>query len=50
MQEIILYPGNGQESINGMKNGIYKFSKRQMTWLRGMERRGLTIHWINGKV
>lgn len=25
---------------------IHKFSKRQMTWLRGMERRGLYIHWI----
>lgn len=25
---------------------INRFSKRQMTWFRGMERRGLKIHWI----
>lgn len=25
---------------------IHQFAKRQMTWLRGMERRGLTIHWL----
>ncbi len=31
-----------------LKIEIHKFSKRQMTWLRGMERRGLQIHWING--
>ena len=26
---------------------IHQFAKRQMTWFRGMERRGLTIHWID---
>jgi tRNA dimethylallyltransferase len=26
---------------------INRFSKRQMTWFRGMERRGLEIHWLN---
>jgi tRNA dimethylallyltransferase len=26
---------------------IHQFAKRQMTWFRGMERRGTTIHWIN---
>ncbi len=31
-----------------LKTEIHKFSKRQMTWLRGMERRGLHINWING--
>lgn len=25
---------------------IHQFAKRQMTWFRGMERRGFTIHWI----
>ncbi len=25
---------------------IHQFAKRQMTWLRGMERRGLTLHWL----
>lgn len=26
---------------------IHQFAKRQMTWFRGMERRGATIHWID---
>ena len=26
---------------------IHQFAKRQMTWFRGMERRGFTIHWIS---
>lgn len=27
---------------------IHQFAKRQMTWFRGMERRGFHIHWIEG--
>ena len=27
---------------------IRQFAKRQMTYLRGMERRGLQLHWLNG--
>ena len=27
---------------------IHQFSKRQLTWFRGMERRGLEIHWLDG--
>ena len=26
---------------------IHQFAKRQMTWFRGMERRGFTIHWLD---
>jgi tRNA dimethylallyltransferase len=29
---------------------IRQFAKRQMTWFRRMERQGLTIHWIDGKL
>jgi len=29
---------------------IFQFAKRQMTWFRGMERRGIQIHWINGEL
>jgi len=28
---------------------IFQFAKRQMTWFRGMERRGVFIHWIDGE-
>jgi len=29
---------------------IHQFAKRQMTWFRGMERRGITIHWIKAEI
>ncbi|MEI6696431.1 MAG: tRNA (adenosine(37)-N6)-dimethylallyltransferase MiaA [Bacteroidota bacterium] len=28
---------------------IHQFAKRQMTWFRRMEKKGLKIHWIDGK-
>jgi len=28
-----------------LATAIHQFAKRQMTWFRGMERRGITIHW-----
>ena len=28
-----------------LANAIHQFAKRQMTWFRGMERDGITIHW-----
>ena len=29
---------------------IHQFAKRQMTWFRGMERRGIEINWIDGNL
>ncbi len=29
---------------------IHQFAKRQMTWFRGMERRGFHIHWIDARI
>lgn len=29
---------------------IHQFAKRQMTWFRGMERRGTKIHWLDGQM
>jgi len=29
---------------------IHRFAKRQMTWFRGMERKGIPIHWIDGEM
>jgi tRNA dimethylallyltransferase len=29
---------------------IHQFAKRQMTWFRGMERRGIKIHWLDGDI
>ncbi len=36
-----------EEMFNGLEIAIHQFAKRQMTWFRGMERRGYTIHWID---
>jgi len=36
------------EMFRQLNIAIHQFSKRQMTWFRGMERRGITIMWIDG--
>ena len=36
------------EMVRQLEIAIHQFAKRQMTWFRGMERRGITIHWIDG--
>ena len=36
------------EMVSQLEISIHQFAKRQMTWFRGMERRGFTIHWIDG--
>ena len=35
-----------EEMVSQLEIAIHQFAKRQMTWFRGMERRGCTIHWI----
>lgn len=35
-----------EEMFNRLEIEIHKFAKRQMTWLRGMERRGFKLNWI----
>lgn len=35
------------EMYHNLEIAIHQFAKRQMTWFRGMERRGLHIHWID---
>lgn len=36
------------EMVRDLEIAIHQFAKRQMTWFRGMERRGIKIHWIDG--
>ncbi len=33
-----------------LETAIHQFAKRQMTWFRGMERRGFTIHWLDAQM
>jgi tRNA dimethylallyltransferase len=39
-----------EEMAQKLEIEIRRFAKRQMTWFRGMERRGITIHWIDGSM
>ena len=36
------------EMFRQLEIAIHQFAKRQMTWFRGMEKRGTKIHWIEG--
>ena len=35
-----------EEMFTLLETAIHQFAKRQMTWFRGMERRGTPIHWL----
>ena len=37
------------EMFRQLEIAIHQFAKRQMTWFRGMERRGITIHWMKSE-
>jgi len=39
-----------EEMFRDLEVAIHQFAKRQMTWFRGMERRGIKIHWIDGEL
>lgn len=38
------------EMCKQLEIAIHQFAKRQMTWFRGMERRGFTIHWVDSSL
>lgn len=38
------------DMVRGLEIAIHQFAKRQMTWFRGMERRGTHIHWIDASL
>jgi len=36
--------------VSGLNTAIHQFAKRQMTYFRGMERRGIPIHWLDDRL
>ena len=36
-----------QQMYSQLEVAIHQFAKRQMTWFRGMERRGFEVHWLD---
>lgn len=38
------------DMVQGLEIAIHQFAKRQMTWFRGMEKRGTEIRWVDGSL
>ena len=38
------------EMVRDLEIAIHQFAKRQMTWFRGMERRGIKINWLDSNL
>ena len=47
LTEYIIGELSYEEMISKLEIAIHQFAKRQMTWFRGMARRGFTIHWLD---
>ena len=45
--EYVIGKTSYDDMFRGLEIAIHQFAKRQMTWFRGMERRGVKIHWID---
>jgi len=39
-----------EKMVADLEIAIHQFAKRQMTWFRGMEKRGTVIHWLDGNM
>lgn len=39
-----------EKMVGDLEIAIHQFAKRQMTWFRGMEKRGTVIHWLDGNM
>ena len=47
LTEYVIGKTSYDEMVSGLEIAIHQFAKRQMTWFRGMERRGFKINWID---
>ena len=47
LTEYVIGKTTYDEMVSGLEIAIHQFAKRQMTWFRGMERRGFKINWID---
>lgn len=45
--EYLLGKTSYDDMVKSLEIAIHQFAKRQMTWFRGMERRGMNINWID---
>ena len=47
LTEYVIGQTTYEQMVSGLEIAIHQFAKRQMTWFRGMERRGFKINWID---
>ena len=47
LTEYVIGKTTYEEMVSSLEIAIHQFAKRQMTWFRGMERRGFKINWID---
>lgn len=50
LTEYIIGKTSYNDMVSRLEIAIHQFAKRQMTWFRGMERRGHTIKWIDATI
>lgn len=48
--EYVIGKRSYDEMFAALETAIHQFAKRQMTWFRGMERRGTHIHWVDASL
>ena len=48
--EFVIGKISHEEMFRSLETAIHQFAKRQMTWFRGMERRGFKINWIDASL
>ena len=48
--EYVIGKTTREEMFRALEIAIHQFAKRQMTWFRGMERRGTRINWIDASL
>lgn len=46
----LLHKTGYDEMVERLNIAIHQFAKRQMTWFRGMERKGIPIHWLDASL
>ena len=48
--EYVMGRTSRDEMFRLLETAIHQFAKRQMTWFRGMERRGTRIEWVDARL
>lgn len=48
--EYVIGKRSYEDMFRSLEIAIHQFAKRQMTWFRGMERRGIKINWIDAQL